>query len=65
MLLSGAIIAATASRYFTNMEEAMRAMTHHQIIIYPQSEAGQFYDKKYAVFLEMYEDQIKYRRMMN
>ena len=64
MLLSGAIIASVASGVYSNLEDAMRSMTRYHTVIKPNDDIKIYTNRKYAVFLEMYEDQMKYRKLM-
>ena len=64
MLLSGALVASVAVGVHPTLENAMRAMTRYRKIISPDTSLSDYMDKKYQVFLEMYEDQMKYRRVM-
>jgi D-ribulokinase len=65
VLLGSAILGAVASGAFSDMAEAARAMVRTGEIIRPDSDSKAFHDKKYRVFLEMYNDQIKYKNMMS
>ena len=64
MLLSGAIIASVASGVYPDLEDAMGSMTRYREIIKPNHEIQAYTNRKYAVFLEMYEDQMKYKKIM-
>lgn len=64
MLLSGAIIAAVATKAYLNLEQAMKSMTRYREVIEPNNEIQIYLNKKYEVFQEMYKDQIKYRSIM-
>ncbi len=65
MLLSGALAASVACGIHPSMEKAMEAMSRQKGIVTPDASLKDYYDKKYRVFLELYEDQEKYRRIMN
>ena len=64
MLLSGALTASLASGIHDSLESAMRAMSRYQEIIRPDALSQDYINRKYQVFLEMYEDQMKYRKIM-
>lgn len=64
MLMSGALTGAVAAGIYPDIEKAMGAMTRYAEIIKPEAQLNSFYDRKYSVFLELYEDQMKYRRLM-
>lgn len=65
VILGSAMLAATASGEFTEMTSAMESMSSIGAVIKPQPETKAFHDAKYKVFHEMYEDQMKYKTMMN
>ncbi|MGI9278152.1 MAG: FGGY-family carbohydrate kinase [Endozoicomonas sp.] len=65
MLLSGALVASVASGVHLSMEKAMQAMSRQKGVVKPNTSLMDFYHKKYRVFLELYEDQEKYRKIMN
>jgi FGGY-family pentulose kinase len=65
VLLGGAILGAAASGAFADMAEAAKAMVKTGEVIQPDKSSQAFHDKKYRVFLEMYNDQIKYKTMMS
>jgi FGGY-family pentulose kinase len=64
VLLGSAILGAAASGAFDSTADAAKAMVHTGEIIKPQKSTRIFHDKKYRVFLEMYNDQVKYKDMM-
>lgn len=64
MLLAGAVTGSVASGVHTSFIEAMQAMNHYRVILNPDPTACEYYDRKYDVYLEMYEDQMKYRKLM-
>ncbi|CAJ0961955.1 unnamed protein product, partial [Mesorhabditis belari] len=64
MILGSAILASVAANFCTNLEMAMKKMTKISKTIQPNEKLESFYDKKFAVFLEMYEDQKKYREII-
>ena len=65
VLLGSAILGASISTTFSSIADAASSMTGVGKTIEPQSSNKRFYDKKYKVFLEMYEDQQKYQELMS
>ncbi len=65
VLLGSAILAATASKIYPTIQEAMSTMSEIGRTIAARQEMKSYHDLKYRVFLEMYKDQIKYEEMMN
>ncbi|WP_022942601.1 FGGY-family carbohydrate kinase [Psychromonas hadalis] len=64
VLLGAAMLGATASSFYTSLESAIKNMSSEGKRILPNVDKTKFYNAKYQVFLEMYEDQIKYQNMM-
>uniref|UniRef100_UPI00214936D1 FGGY-family carbohydrate kinase n=1 Tax=Endozoicomonas sp. ONNA2 TaxID=2828741 RepID=UPI00214936D1 len=64
VILGSAMLAATASGDFNTLLDAMSAMSSTGKVVKPQPDTKAFHDAKYRVFHEMYEDQMKYRAMM-
>lgn len=60
VLLGSAILGAVASGKYKSVTEAMAAMNQVGKIIKPENKTADYHAKKYKVFLEMYEDQMKY-----
>ncbi|XP_013180624.1 PREDICTED: FGGY carbohydrate kinase domain-containing protein [Papilio xuthus] len=65
VLLGSAILGACASQYFNNVQVAIETMGGKADVVPPNLNTKSFHDKKYKVFLKMYEDQLKYRAIMN
>ncbi|XP_045474432.1 FGGY carbohydrate kinase domain-containing protein isoform X2 [Harmonia axyridis] len=65
VLLGSAILAASASGYFGDMNSAIRNMGGTGKVVHPDERLLHFHNKKYTVFLKMYSDQMEYRRIMN
>lgn len=65
VLVGSAILGACASHYFLNIEEAIQKMGGSADIIEPNKKTKTFHDKKYRVFLRMFQDQLKYKAIMN
>lgn len=65
VLLGSAMMAAVAAGTIDNLTQAMQQMGHIGYAVYPQTTIiGDYYQRKYQVFLEMYHDQKKYRKIM-
>jgi FGGY-family pentulose kinase len=66
VLLGSAILGAVASGKFHSVFDAMIQMNNSGTVIYPEAGSIEiFHEKKYRIFHEMYEDQIKYNKIMN
>lgn len=66
VLLGSAILAATAAGAFPNLTAGMSSMSRAGAVILPErGEVASFHDRKHKVFLQMYEDQIRYRSLMD
>lgn len=65
VLVGAAILGACASRYYNNVQAAIENMGGIAEVIKPNEKIKSFHDKKYEVFLKMYQDQIFYRNIMN
>lgn len=65
VLLGSAILGACASGYFSDMRTAITSMGGKATVVHPDNKVQEFHNKKYKVFLEMYECQKKYRDIMN
>ncbi len=65
MLLGSAMMSTVAAGVFDGFPEAMSAMSRTGKTVTPQTNRiKQYYDRKYRVFHEMYEDHMKYRQLM-
>ena len=64
MLLSGAMTAGLAAKLFYDWTHAIQSVSRYEKINNPDPELADYYERKYCVFLEMYEDQMKYRKIM-
>jgi len=65
MLLGGAIMGTVAAGVFDTLPEAMSAMSRIGKTVTPQTnKIKSYYDRKYRVFHELYNDHMKYRRLM-
>lgn len=65
VLVGSAILGACASQYFNNVQDAIQNMGGIADVIPSNPNIKSFHDKKYRVFLRMFQDQLKYRNIMN
>ena len=69
MILGAAMLAATASGVYNDMNETLRQMSCKADTVLPTGDiVGQlngFYERKIVVFNEMVQDQFKYAKLMN
>ena len=66
VLLGSAILGAVASGAFPSVLDAMAAMNKAERVIEPSRGAvAEFHAKKHKVFHRLYEDQLKYREMLD
>lgn len=65
VLVGSAILGACASQYFPNIQDAIHNMGGTADVIQPDSNTKLYHDKKYRIFLKMYQDQLEYRSIMN
>jgi len=65
VLLGAAILGAVSSGLYSSVTEGMKKMSRHSKIIESNSgEVKKYHDRKYMVFKEMYNDFIKYDKIM-
>jgi FGGY-family pentulose kinase len=64
ILLGAAMLGAVAGGAFGDLDQAMARMSGAGETIAPDPRARDFHDRKYRVFREMHDDQMKYRGMM-
>lgn len=65
MLLGGAMMGTVAAGVFDTLPEAMSAMSRIGKTVTPQTnKIKRYYDRKYRVFHELYNDHMKYRQLM-
>jgi FGGY-family pentulose kinase len=62
--LGAAVLAATASGGFPDLHQAAAVMVHSGGVVRADPAARALHDAKYAVYLGLYEDWCRYRRMM-
>lgn len=64
VLLGAAMLGACAAKHFKNMEEAIRSMGGKGRVVRPNDDVVEYHNKKYKVFLKMYDHQLEYRKIM-
>lgn len=64
VLLGASILGACAANYFPTMTDAIQTMGGTGTAMLPDKDAVDYHNKKYKVFLKMYEDQMEYRKIM-
>ncbi|KAL2502176.1 FGGY family of carbohydrate kinase [Forsythia ovata] len=66
VLLGAAILGAVASKKYSTMREAMKALNSAGQVVYPSNEAKvkKYHDAKYRIFRELYEQQLSHRSIM-
>ncbi|XP_073449959.1 FGGY carbohydrate kinase domain-containing protein isoform X2 [Aquarana catesbeiana] len=64
VLVGAAILGACASSDFSSIQEAMQKMGRVGNIVLPDPELRRFYEKKYGVYLKLYQHQREYGRIM-
>lgn len=65
VLLGGAVLAATAAGAYDSLPTAMQGMCRPGAVVQPEQSTEGYHERKYLVWKEMYEDQMKYRQMMS
>ncbi|XP_046965108.1 FGGY carbohydrate kinase domain-containing protein [Vanessa cardui] len=65
VLVGAAILGACASSYFNNVQAAIQSMGGTADVVKPNLKIKSYHDKKYQVFLKMFQDQLQYRSIMN
>ncbi|EFA09750.1 FGGY carbohydrate kinase domain-containing protein [Tribolium castaneum] len=65
VLLGSAILGACAAKYFPDMTTAIKSMGGKGKVVSPNPSIMDYHNKKYKVFLAMYEHQVQYRTIMS
>ena len=65
VLLGGAVLAASAAGAYDSLPTAMQGMCRPGAVVQPEQSTQGYHERKYLVWKEMYEDQMKYRQMMS
>jgi FGGY-family pentulose kinase len=64
VLVGAAMLAAVAAGRFASLVDAMQAMSPRAEVVRPDPSTVAFHDAKYEVFKSMYDDQVRYRQIM-
>ncbi|EJE8691354.1 FGGY-family carbohydrate kinase [Vibrio vulnificus] len=65
VLLGSAMLGSVAAGFYSDIPDAMNAMSRISKSVMPQTEKiKHFYDAKYKIFHKMYEDDVQYKRLM-
>lgn len=65
VLLGSAVLGGVASGDFASLLDAMAAMNQNERIVEPtRGDVAAYHERKHAVFLRMYDDQMAYRALM-
>jgi D-ribulokinase len=64
VLLGSAILAATAAGIYPDVARAMQGMSSQGRTIQPNPAAAKYHDAKFAIFREMYREQLRRRKIM-
>lgn len=65
MLVGSAILGACVSKHFSDVKTAIQSMGGMADVVLPNQDIKSFHDKKYKVFLRMFQDQLHYRNIMD
>ncbi|MGF1734481.1 FGGY-family carbohydrate kinase [Photobacterium satsumensis] len=66
VLLGSAMLGSVAAGFYADIPDAMNAMSRIGKTVTPQTDRiKRFYDMKYQVFHQMYEDDVKYKQLMS
>ncbi|RVE44431.1 hypothetical protein evm_010908 [Chilo suppressalis] len=65
VLVGSAILGACASQHFNGVAGAIEKMGGTAEVIQPNHNIKDYHDKKYMVFLKMFQDQLKYKSLMS
>ncbi|KZV40224.1 FGGY carbohydrate kinase domain-containing protein [Dorcoceras hygrometricum] len=67
VLLGAAILGAVASKKYSTVKEAMRALNAAGQVVHPSNDpkVKKYHDAKYQIFRELYEQQLSIRSTMN
>jgi len=65
VLLGSAMLGASAAGAFNSLTQAMAAMSAAGSVIEPSSTLADYHERKYRVFHQLHEDQLRYEAMMD
>ncbi|XP_053953203.1 FGGY carbohydrate kinase domain-containing protein [Anastrepha ludens] len=64
VLVGAAMLGACAAKAFESLEATSKAMGGNGVLLKPKSSTKDFHNRKYRVFLQLLEDQRKYKSIM-
>lgn len=65
VLVGSAMLAACAAKVFTSLEAASIGMASRCAVVHPNPTLRDYHERKYKVFRQLIEDQLKYKQIMN
>lgn len=64
VLVGSAMLAACGSKHYGNLEQASKEMGSKSQVVRPTPALLDYHERKYKVFREMLNDQLKYKKIM-
>ncbi|XP_060532361.1 FGGY carbohydrate kinase domain-containing protein-like [Cylas formicarius] len=64
-VIGAAILGAIAAKYFKSFEDAVKSMGGEGITGIPDNSTQDYSEKKYEIYLRMYDHQLEYKAIMN
>lgn len=64
VLVGSAMLGACAANYFPSLESASKGMASGCDVIWPNPTVRDYHERKYSVFRQLIEDQLKYKQIM-
>lgn len=64
VLVGSAMLAACGSKAYASLEQASREMGSKSQVVHPTPALRDYHERKYKVFREMLNDQMKYKKLM-
>lgn len=65
VLVGSAMLGACAAKFYPSLELASRGMASSCEAVHPNPAIHDYHERKYKVFRQMVEDQLKYKRIMH
>lgn len=65
VLVGSAMLGACAAKVFPSLEAASKGMASRCDVVRPNPLFRDYHERKYQVFRQMVEDQLKYKKIMN
>lgn len=65
VLVGSAMLASCASKYFPSLESASKGMASRCEVVWPNVTLREFHERKYKVFRQLIQDQLKYKQIMH